>query len=484
MVVSFVNAGLLSLTQAIGVIMGANIGTTVTAWIVSIAGFKLSIAALALPAVGVGFVLRVIKWKYQELGNVVLGFGLLFLGLDYLTQSMPSLTAENFGFITKIASLGFLSVMLSALVGLVTTVIIHSSSASTAIILTMAHTGLVDYRLAAAMILGANIGSTIDAVLASIGTKTVARQAALVHILFNVIGTAWALALFNPFLRFIDLITPGPIESNITTHLAMLHTVFNLLNTLIFFPFVKPFARLVQFLIRDRDETGAGPRVYKLDYISSSMRDTPEMSIFRAEKEIRDMAALVNSMYIELTAALPTMNDAGVDQLVNSLGEKDEYGGQMREKLHIFLMECTRHHLNHRSEHNVAILIRIITDLKDMSYYCFRASLLIQQSVKKARLFKNLEMEALPPHMALVGAFLAFVSGHLGGKLSDEEAAYARDLEQKINESRDKLRKLGRRQIEAGENVKMELLFIDLVRRVEKLGDYCYSISESLTQLW
>jgi phosphate:Na+ symporter len=483
MVVSFVNAGLLTLTQAIGVIMGANIGTTVTAWIVSIAGFTLSISALALPAIGVGFVVRVIKWKYQEIGNVILGFGILFLGLDFLTHAMPAFSAGNLAFLARLGGGGFPSLLVCALIGLVTTVIVHSSSASTAIMLTLAHSGLIDYRIAAAMILGANIGSTIDAALAAIGTKTVARQTALVHILFNIIGALWAMLLFDPLLAIVDKITPGPVESNITTHLAMFHTVFNLLNTVVFFPFVRPFAALVTFLIKDRGESETGPKIYKLEYISSSMRDTPELSIYRAEKEIRDMAGLVNSMYDALKGALSTLNDETVDRLVTALGEKDDYAGQMREALNVYLMECTRHHLNRRSEHNVSMLLRIIADLKDMTYYCNSVSILLQRSVKKDQIFKHNEMEALDPYMAQVGAFLAFVSEHLGGRLSDGEAAYARGLERHIDESRDKLRKLGRKQIEAGENVKTELLFIDLVRRIEKLGDYCYSISESLAHM-
>jgi phosphate:Na+ symporter len=484
MVVSFVNAGLLTLTQAIGVIMGANIGTTVTAWIVSLIGFSINIAELALPAVGVGFVLRVIKWKNREIGNVILGFGLLFLGLDFLTRSMPRLDASQLAFVERISNLGFASFLICMLIGLVITVLMHSSSATTAIVITMAHSGMIDFRLAAAMILGANIGSTIDAVLGAIGTKTMARRAALVHVLFNVIGTVWAAVFFIPFTALIDLVTPNVITSNITTHLAAFHTAFNLFNTVVFFPFVEPFGRLVCRIIKERPEEDKEPAAYKLEYVAGSLRDTPELSIFRAEKEIRDMASLVNSMYGELTQTLSNMNADSTNKLAEALIKKDEYSGQMREKIHMFLMECTRHHLNYRSEHNVGILIRIIYDLKDMSYYCYRAGELLQHAAKKGRAFQNVESEALPPHMALVKDFLKFVSEHLGGKLSVEEVAYASDLESKINASRNKLRKLGRKQIEAGENVKMELDFIDLVRRVEKLGDYCYSISESLGQMW
>jgi phosphate:Na+ symporter len=490
MVVSFVNAGLLTLTQAIGVIMGANIGTTVTAWIVSLVGFTLSISSLALPAIGLGFVLRAIKWKHQETGDIALGFGMLFLGLDFLTKSMPSLDAANLSFITAFTGMGFLSILISMGLGLLVTVIIHSSSASTVIVLTLAYSRLIDYHLAAAMILGANIGSTIDAALAAIGTKTAAKRAALVHVLFNVIGTIWALLLFNPLLSLVGHLVPGTIEDNITTYLAMLHTTFNLLNTLLFFPFVKPFARLVSFLIKEQD-ADASAQPYTFAYTQVSMRDAPELSILRAEKEIRDMAGLVFSMYRKLSAALHVMNDEAevkahypaVAALVPELYAKEDYADQMREALTAFLMECTRRQLNRRSEHNVSLLLRIIADLEDMTDDCYSVSLLLQRSVKKNQIFKHKEIHALIPYMALVEKFLAFVGDHLGAALAEEQRSYAATLEADIDASRNKLRKLGRKRIEAGADVKTELLFIDLVRRIEKLGDYCYSISQSLAHI-
>ncbi|GMO46109.1 MAG: hypothetical protein Pg6C_08060 [Treponemataceae bacterium] len=239
MAVSFVNAGLLTLTQSVGVIMGANIGTTITAWIVSLVGFSLKLSALALPAVGIGFVVSIIKWKHKQLGDVILGFGLLFLGLDFLTKSMPQF-GDSFNVISRVSNLGFASVLIGAGAGLTMTLLTHSSSASTAIMLTMAYNGVVGYRMAAAMILGANIGTTIDAALAAIGTKTTAKRAALVHVLFNVIGTCWALPLLTPLLAVVDAVTPGAITPGmthsplITAHLAMLHTVFNVINTALF----------------------------------------------------------------------------------------------------------------------------------------------------------------------------------------------------------------------------------------------------------
>ncbi|MDR1429128.1 MAG: Na/Pi cotransporter family protein [Spirochaetaceae bacterium] len=480
MVVSFVNAGLLTLKQAIGVIMGANIGTTATAWIVSLVGFSLNLSALALPAVGAGFILGTIKWKHQALGEAVLGFGLLFLGLDFLTKSMPDFAPETFAFITKFSGQGVLSLVAGTSVGLVMTLITHSSSASTAIMLTMAHAGLLPYRMAAAMILGANIGTTIDAALAAIGTRPAAKQAALVHVLFNVIGTVWALIFFDPLLALVDFLVPGvPGGAQVSASLAMFHTVFNTVNTLLFFPFVNPFARLVSALVKK--DGAKTPEVYTLEYRTASMQDTPEFNILRAEKEIRDMADLAHAMYGAFSAAFISMESGEVRQALDELKTKEEYADAMREELSRFLIECTRHHLNPVSKRKVAQLLRIIVDLEDMTDDCYSLMLILERSVRKEQVFKAKEREALAPYILQVEAFLVFVGEQLGKPLRAEHKALAAEMENNIDKARKKLRRLGRKRIEAGKNVKTELLFIDMVRRIEKLGDYCYNIVEALS---
>ncbi|HOE07537.1 MAG TPA: Na/Pi cotransporter family protein, partial [Treponemataceae bacterium] len=282
MVVSFVNAGLLTLAQSIGVIFGANIGTTITAWIVALFGFKFKIAALAIPVFGIGYILYSIKkLNKKTIGEALMGFGLLFVGLDLLGKVM-TFDAEQVLFLQHLTGNGYLSILAGVLAGLVITMLIHSSSASTAIILTMSYNKLLPWEFAAAMVLGSNIGTTIDAVLASIGTKVNARRAALIHVLFNVIGSVIAIILFKPFLLVVDFIVPGPVESSITTHIAMLHTVFNVMNSLLFLPFVNQLAFLSEKIITPKK--GETPDVYKLDFIPPGMKESYEAYIIRAEK--------------------------------------------------------------------------------------------------------------------------------------------------------------------------------------------------------
>jgi phosphate:Na+ symporter len=491
MVVSFVNAGLLTLKQAIGVIMGANVGTTVTAWIVSLVGFSFNISAFALPAVGAGFIMTMLKWKRKDLGTVLLGFGLLFMGLDFLTKSMPKFSVEQLEIIASVANYGFLSLLLAVGVGMSITLLIHSSSAATAIIITMGFQGLISYDVAAGMILGANIGTTIDAALAAIGTKTAAKRAALVHVLFNVLGTVWALVFFHPLLALVDLVTPGvPAGAALTVHLAMLHTIFNLINALVFLPFVDPFALFVSLIIKEKNEPKELGH-YKLEYKSGSIQDTPELNILRAEKEIRNMAALSASMYAKIRDALRTFHidvqeankEQVVDTLVKDLAERERYADEMREELTHFLIECTRQQLSHYSEKKVSVLLGITASLEELTDDCYGASLLLERSVKKDLVFKRKETEALTEYSGMVEQFLNLVEAQWGDPDDEEKRRESEELESQINKMQSKLRKLGRKRIEAGENVKTELLFIDLARRIEKVGDYCYSISSALSMM-
>jgi len=490
MVVAFVNTGLLTLKQAIGVIMGANIGTTVTAWIVSLIGFNFSISALALSMIGVGFICSSVKWKYKQLGNMVMGLGILFLGLELLTNAMPGVDADDLQFIQKFQGTGLALVFGGFFIGLVITLILHSSSASTAIVITMAHNGLIGMEFSAAMVLGANVGTTIDALIASIGANTSGKRAALVHILFNVIGSIWAVFLLTPLLDFVDFITPQANVTSITFRIAMFHTIFNLLNTILFLPFVSQLAGLVSFLIKDKESEKDKEKdkylSYKFPYLAASMRQTPEFNILRAEKEIRDLAALAFKMYSTLRKIISTLSEYSEDSIkpiIEDLQIKEDYADQMREELTGFLLKCTRQQLNPRSEYNIALLFRIIADLEDMTDSCYSISLLLQRSVRKHRIFKKTELEALYPYMGIVEEFLIFVGDHLGGKLAEEQTRYAREIENEIDLSRNKLRKLGQKRIEEGEDVSTELLFIDLVRRIERIGDYCNGISSALASM-
>ena len=490
-IVSFVNTGLLTLTQSIGVIFGANIGTTITAWIVSLLGFSLSISSLALPAIGIGFILNIFDWKYKSLGGFILGFGFLFLGLHFLTIGMRDIQAViNFDAISMFRGMGYFAILIGAGTGMVLAILVNSSSATTAIIMTMAFNDLITYEMAAGMILGANLGTTFSAPLVSIAGNTQSKRAALVHVLFNGIGSLWALPLLFPLLNVVSFILPGDpwagISGNtaIPIHLAGLHTMYNTINAILFLPFVDQFARLVTFIIREKPEEKS--QHYRFVYLSAVNTSTPELNILRAEKEIRDMAGVVSSMYARFSAFLQDLletsdKENAAAQFCDEMKQKETYVDEMREVLTGFLIECTRKRLSSHTEHRISSLLRVIGDTEEMSDECYGISCLLERSVRKKRIFNKDEMDELVPYVNQVEEVLGIVQDQLGKNLTFKSTILTKKLETDISKSRKKLQKLSRKRIEAGKDVQTELLFIDLVRRIEKLGDYCVNIAEKIS---
>ncbi|MDB4542842.1 Na/Pi symporter [bacterium] len=267
MVISFTNAGLLTLTEAIGVIMGANIGTTVTAWLISLFGFKVSISAMALPLVGMGFLLTLLRQRnYQQWGYFVIGFAVLFIGLQFLKDSVPDIrnNPEILSFLSSYTSMGFISVLLFMIIGAVLTMVVQSSSAAMALTLLMTYEGWVPFDMAAAMVLGQNIGTTITAYLASLVANYQAKRAARAHLIFNALGVIWTLAAFYPFLRFVEFValrsegaSPFVEAAAVPVALSLFHTIFNVLNTILLIGFIDPLARFVERLVPEVVEKDA-----------------------------------------------------------------------------------------------------------------------------------------------------------------------------------------------------------------------------------
>ena len=483
MVVSFVNAQILSLTQAIGIIFGANIGTTVTAWIVSFLGFSFNVSAFAIPLIGIGFFLKSLKKsKIKNFSDLFLGFGMLFLGLDLLGDTL-SLNPESVSFINSITDWGFLGIIVGVLIGAVLTGLIHSSSAFTAIILTMAAAGSINWKLSAALVLGSNIGTTIDAVLSSIGASTNAKRAAAVHVGFNICGTIIAIICFNPFLSLVDLIVPGTPESNITNHIAMLHTVFNTCSTLIFLPFVNQIAMLVSKLIKE--PKSQVEKKYKLPLIITQNRYTIDSYILQIEKEIALMSAKTMTMLDEIYTALKGFNLNSIENISSQVLEQEDYIDQMNEAISDFLMNC--YQMNDVSEHNkakISKLIQITAEIEDLSDECASIIHVLQKYILTSDQKKSSSYEKLLPFVDQVKEFFDYISQHLSFglsyTLSSEEKRLSVKMEESIDTTKKQLKKLARQRIENGKDVKSELHYIDLVRHIERAGDNVYKIAQTL----
>lgn len=477
MVISFINAGLLTLAQSVGVIFGANIGTTITAWIVALFGFNFKISAFAIPIFGLGFFLTIVKdFHVKNIGEAVMGFALLFLGLSGLSDVF-SFDASRLSFISKMQSWGVFSIILGVIIGTAITALMHSSSAFSAIVITMAFNGIITWEIACAMTLGSNIGSTIDAILASFGSTANARRSALIHVMFNVFGTTLALIFFKPFIRLIVWITPS---QNIAIQISMLHTIFKTLNTLILLPLSKQLIRLSHFIIKDDQNGSLG--YYHLDFQVSIGKESIAMHIIRLEKEIADMTDVVTRMFDRLQAGILNRDKKFIVNHMDALVEAENYCDQMHEQIVKYIINCQHLSVTPAQHSNLSIMVQVTEDLEAMTDECLTAALLLQRSIEKKMKFPHEDMEQLVPYVELARQFLQFIRININKHLNETKLAMAQELEDQIDLFMKELKKLARKRLESGADVKSELLYIDLIRQIEKIGDNAFNISSLLAQ--
>lgn len=476
MVVTFVNAGLMTLTQSVGVIFGANIGTTITAWIVSIFGFNFKISAFAIPVFGLGYFLSILKkGAYKNWAEAIMGFGMLFLGLSGLSDVF---TPEQLGWLFKIQGSGVFAILFGFVVGIIITALLHSSSAFSAIVITMAYNGLVSWELAAAMTLGSNVGSTIDAILASMGTSADSRRAALIHVMFNVFGTVLALIFFKPFLEIVMFVTPGRENSNIAIRISMLHTVFKTLSTIIFLPLQNPIVKLTQLIIKDDKETES--KTFKLEFTEFLGKESAPTHIIQAEKAIADMTDVVSDMFDKIQIGVTKRNMEFIERYKQESVDSENYVDQMHEQITHYLIKCQSLHITEKQLNHISGMIQIVDELENMSDSCYATLMLIYRSIEKKMKFLQEDMERLLPYLELVRQFLQFIRRNINNQITPEKLELARELEDGIDAFRKDLKKVARKRLEGGADVKSELLYIDVIRRIENIGDNCFNISENL----
>lgn len=476
MVVTFVNAGLMTLTQSVGVIFGANIGTTITAWIVAIFGFNFKISAFAIPLFGLGYFISILKkGAYKNWASAIMGFGLLFFGLSGLSDVF---TPEQLGWLFKIQGTGPLAILTGFIIGILITALLHSSSAFSAIVITMAFNGLINWEMAAAMTLGSNVGSTIDAILASLGANADARRSALIHVMFNVFGTVLALIFFHPFLDLVMMLTPGGQHSNIAIRISMLHTVFKTLSTLILLPLQNPLVLLTKKIIKDDPETTSN--VYKLEFTGLLAKDSVAAHIIQAEKAIADMTDVVTDMFDKIQIGVTKRNNDFIEKYGEASELAEDYADQMHEQITHYLIKCESLQVTEKQLNHISNMIQIVDELENMSDSCYGTIMLIKRSIEKKMKFQTEDMERLLPYIELARQFLQFIRININKQLTPEKLELARELEDGIDAFRKDLKKVARKRLEGGADVKSELLYIDIVRTIEHIGDNCFNISEIL----
>ena len=478
MVVGFVSAGLLTLSQAIGVIMGANIGTTMTAWIISIFGFKADISALAVPLMTVGVILSMSKKdKLRNISELIMGFCLLFLGLSLMKGAVPNLseTPQVLEFITKWSGHGFASVLLFLVFGTVLTLILQSSSATVALTLVFLDMGWLKFDMAAAMVLGENIGTTITANIAAAVGNTNARRAALAHTVFNVFGVLWVLTIFHPFVSFIQWIISqmGVDEATSMVYgISMLHTVFNIINTFIMIWFTKLIEKIVTSVIKDKEDTEpySDGRIKYIDY---GLISTPELALVESSKEVIRFGKVMNNALAYLEDAITYAdNEDRFPGYREKLVKYEEISDNLEYEIVNFLNDLGKNHLSDDSKALVRSQIRICGELESLG----DSGESISRSLLKMKAFGRV---LSPEHVAKLCKMIGYVSQAYEDMIWNlENADKIRDIR---NAETDECRDMELKEIDTKGDAYFETVFyLNILEQLEKMGDYLINISQSI----
>lgn len=486
MVVSFVNAGLMSLLQAIGVVIGANIGTTVTAQLIA---FK--VAKYALPAIGIGVGLRLFvkQPRWQHVGEVTLGFGLVFFGLALMKNAFDPLRG-NQEFQQLFLSVGD-NPLLGVLFGAAVTIVVQSSSATIGLTIAMATSGLLSYEASLAMILGENVGTTLTANLAALGTSLAARRAALAHLLFNVIGVCYMLLLFPWFAKVVTAITPGDadfiIHSGeqaellggvvgdkpfIARHIANAHTLFNVINALLFLPLIGPLARLTAALIPGREE----PQEFHLKYLDARVLNTPPIALAQARAEVNRMIRVTGEIVDETVILL---HDQDLRRLT-VLQRKEDLVDLLQREITDFLVTLSQQSVTGEISQEVSTLMHAVNDLERIGDHCVQLGRLVQRKIDQNIVFSDIGRREIVELTTLVQNFFALTARALtaGDRVM---VSQAQELEDAIDSLEEALRNNHIARLNTGEcTVISGLIFIDMLHNLEKIGDHSYKLATSV----
>ena len=502
MVVSFVNAGLLTLAQAISVIMGANIGTTVTAWLVSWLGFKADISILAVPLMALGFLFSNSKKNQrQNIGELIVGFCLLFLGLSFMKESVPDLneTPEVLDFVKTWSSHGFASVLIFLAFGTILTLVLQSSSATMAITLIMLSMGWIPFNMACAMVLGENIGTTITANIAASVGNTQAKRAAMSHTIFNLFGVVWALILFKPFLGLVGLIIelfglPNPTAegfvvssptsdegTSVLYGLSMLHTLFNTINTFILIWFVKAIEKAVVAIIKAPKEQDAD--TFRLKYISAGPLSTPELATEEAFNEIIHFANISRKGLGYAKMAIAEKDEDKFEELRNKLVKYEEISDRIEYEIAAFLNAVSAGDISESTSLKVKAMYKIIGELESLGDSGELISRILSRRNVHNKTFDATTVKKLEDMVDEVDkaydAMIVNLELAHRGELVDITNSY--NAEDRINNLRTYLRDAEIECIESGEkNYQTSVYYIDIVNSLESMGDFIINISQDL----
>ena len=527
MVVSFVNAGLMSLAQSMAVIFGANVGTTFTAWIIALFGFKVSISAFVLPIIALAVVLLLMnKSKTKNIGEFLIGFSFLFMGLDMISAYVPDLQSnpEMFAYLRQYASLGVRSVLIFCLVGVILTMIIQSSAATFAIVLIMCSKGWITFDLACALVLGSNIGTTITPILASLSGNVAAKRASMGHLLFNLLGTIWCLCVFIPFADFNSWLTEAigqgdpnalyryvtnleatspeiynhlfdnslpaghdalkniaTMQMSVSFGLSIFHTTFNIVNVLVMIWLTGVYVKIVEWLVpaKNRDD-----EEFTLKFISGGMLSAAELNIAQAEKEIAVYADRVGRMISMAQTLIHTKEKSEeYNTLLSRVEKYEDISDRMELEIAHYLNRCAEGRLSNEGKLKIAAMLNIISEIESIADSCLGIGKILNRKIQSGVEFNEEIYKNIDAMYVYVKDAMAMMTKQLDNieNVSAKSLLDSYNKEREINNFRNALRGSN---VENINNKHYEyqagIYYMDIIGDLERTGDYIINVIDTL----
>jgi len=500
MIVSFVNAGLISLVASVGVIMGANIGTTVTAWIIALIGFKVKLSFLSLPIIGLSFPLIFSNSsKRKAWGEFAMGFAILFIGLQFLKDSVPGIdgNSEVLHYLSQYTNNGYWSILLFIALGTILTVIIQSSSATMALTLVMTYNGLIPFEMAAAMVLGENIGTTITANLAAIVANVSAKRTARAHLIFNLFGVLWVLSIFPWFLEGIDwFLQEKHGISILNTHLssvqfdeikyiypiglAVFHTSFNVLNTIFLFGFAPLIAKTATKMVPDK---GDDDETFRLKYINSGLVSTSEISIIQAQNEISTFSERLEKMFSFILKLKNEEKNKKFNQLMGKIEKYEDITDNLELEIAEYLTQISEGDISHKSSKKIRAMLKMIDDMESVGDAILHLSKIMDTYRQHKSVFIESQQDAITEMYALLNKALKEMTLNIGANFDVADIDKAIKIEKAINKKRDLLRKQHVDDLKAKKyKHKIGSIYSDMFSVSERIGDYVINVSEAILE--
>ncbi|MCH1473010.1 MAG: Na/Pi cotransporter family protein [Bacteroidia bacterium] len=494
MTVSFVNAGLLTLLESSGVMMGANIGTTITGWLVSLFGFKISLSSYSLIFIAFGAPLMFMaKNKVKGWANAIIGFAILFMGLGFLKDAVPDLDANSgiVQFFTQFSDSPFLGRIAFVLLGTLVTIVVQSSSAAMALTLTMVLKGIIPFEVGAAMILGENIGTTITAELASLVGNVHAKRSARIHSMFNIVGVTWMIFLMPVFLNIVTWFTtsilgmaPFVDELGVTISgegatigLSAFHTIFNLTNVLLLIWFVPQLVKIAESTVKSK---GEDDEIFKLEFISSGITQTPELSILEAKKEVVKFAELTFKMHKKSQELINELDVKKRGKLMKKIIKYEEITDSLESEIANYLGKVSTSKLTEKSSLRLRSMLSITSDLERIGDIYMQISKTVDKKTDAKLWFDQNQRDNLNELFNKVLEAYELMISNLSGNYSEINLDKSVSLEVAINELRNDLRKKHLKSMEKGDyNAQSGLIYSNIFSSIERVGDHIINVSEA-----